>query len=68
MQGLKSAILASFQTGLGWSCTVSVARPSRIPHRISFFFALDTNEFLAMLKGKIRVTPFLKVQSGKITV
>ena len=25
-------------------------------------------EFLAMLEGKIRETPFFKVQSGKITV
>ena len=25
MQGLKSAILAIFQTGLGWQCTVSAA-------------------------------------------
>ena len=28
------------------------------------FFALGANEFLAMLEGKIRETPFLKVQSG----
>ena len=26
---------------------------------------MGANEFLAMLEGKIRVTPFLKVQSGK---
>ena len=46
-----------------------VVRPSRIPHRISkILFALSADELLAMLEGKIRVTPFLKVQSGKITV
>ena len=44
-------------------------RPSRIPHRISkIIFALGADEFLAMLEGKIRVTPFLKFQSGRITV
>ena len=43
-----------------------LVQPSRIPHRISKnIFALGANEFLAMLEGKIRVTPFLKVQSGK---
>ena len=44
-------------------------RPSRIPHRISkIIFALDADEFLAMLEGKIREAPFFKVQSGKISV
>ena len=44
-------------------------QPSRIPHRISKnLFALGSDKFLAMLEGKIRVTPFFKVQSGKITV
>jgi hypothetical protein len=67
MQGSKSAILAIFQTGMGWPCTVSAAL--RIPHRISKkFFALGANEFLAILEGKIRATPFFKVQSGKIAV
>ena len=42
---------------------------SIIPHRISkILFALGADELLAMLEGKIRVTPFFKVQSGKITV
>jgi hypothetical protein len=46
-----------------------LVRPSRIPHRISkIIFALGDNEFLAMLEGKIGVTPFFKVHSGKITV
>ena len=32
-----------------------LARPSRIPHRISkIIFALGADEFLAMLEGKIR--------------
>ena len=32
---------------------------SRIPHRISkILFALGADEFLAMLKGKIREAPF----------
>ena len=38
-----------------------LVRPSRIPHRISkILFALGANEFLAMLEGKIRETPFFK--------
>jgi hypothetical protein len=59
MQGLKSAILAIFQTGPdGRSLLV---RPSRIPHRISkIIFAIGADEFLAMLEGKIRVTPFFE--------
>ena len=53
MQGLKNAILAIFQTG-----RALLVRPSRIPHRISkILFALGADEFLAMLKGKIRETP-----------
>ena len=36
-----------------------LVRPSRIPHRISkILFALDANEFLPMIEGKIRATPF----------
>ena len=56
-----------FQTGLGWPCTVSVAleNPSKDFKNI---FALGTIEFLAMLEGKIRETPFLKVQSGNTTM
>ena len=46
-----------------------LVRPSRIHHRISkILFVLGSYEFLAMLEGKIGVTPFFKVQSGKITV
>ena len=44
-------------------------RPSRIPRRIpKIIFALGADECLAMLKGKIRVTHFFKVQSGEIAV
>ena len=42
--------------------------PSRIPQINSIFFALGADEFLAMLEGKIRLTPFFKVQYGKILV
>ena len=31
-------------------------------------FAFGSYEFLVMLEGKIRETPFFKVQSGKMTV
>ena len=50
---LKSAILAIFHTGPGWLCTVNAAlKISKI------IFTLGVDEFLAMLEGKIRVTPF----------
>ena len=46
-----------------------LVRPSKIPYRISkFIFVLGFYEFLAMLEGKIRETPFFKVQYGKMTV
>ena len=53
---LKSAILAVFQTGPGWPCTVSAAlmNPSQ---DFKILFGLGADEFLAMLEGKIRVTP-----------
>jgi hypothetical protein len=38
-----------------------IVRPSRIPHRISkILFVLGFYEFLVMLEGKIRETPFFK--------
>ena len=60
MKGLKSAILAIFQNGLGWPCTVR-----RILHRD---FVLGSYESLERLEGKSREGQFFKVQSGKITV
>jgi hypothetical protein len=64
-----SAILAILQTELGWPCTVSVAlNNSSQDFKNSFFFALGADKFLAMLEGKFILTPFFKVQSGKITV
>ena len=40
---------------------VLIVRPSRIPHRISkILFVLDSHEFLVMLEGKIRETPFFQ--------
>ena len=67
MDGSKSAILAIFQTGPGWLSLL--VRPSRIPHRTSkILFAFGADEFLAMLKHKIKEAPFFKVRSGKITV
>ena len=42
---------------------------SIIPHRIAkILFVLGFYEFLAMLEGKRRMTPFFKVQFSKITV
>ena len=56
MHGSKSAILAMFQTGPGWPCTVSAALKN--PHRMSkILFALGADEFPAMLEGKIREAP-----------
>ena len=58
MQGLKSAILAIFQTGPGWPCPVSTALKNTC--WITKLFALGSYEFLAMLEGKIRKGPFFK--------
>ena len=57
MQGLRRAILAIFQTGPGWPCTVSAAlkNPSQ---DLEILFALGADEFLAMLEDKIREAPF----------
>ena len=59
MHGSKSAILAIFQTGPGWLCTVSAAlkNPSQ---DLKILFALGADEFLAMLEGKVREAPFFK--------
>ena len=50
--GVKSAILAIFQTGPGWPCPVSTAVKN--PSLDFIFFALDSYEFLAMLEDKNR--------------
>ena len=57
MQGLKSAILAFFQTGPGWPCTVSAAlkNPSQ---DFKNSFCIGADEFLVMLEGEIREAPF----------
>ena len=67
MQGLKSAILAIFQNGLGWLCHVSAAlkNPSQ---EIKNYFCFGCRLSLERLKGKTRRAHFSKVQSGKITV
>ena len=66
MQELKSAILAIFQTGPEWPCPISMAlnNPSK-DFKKKFLFCF---EFLAMLEGKFRSSPFLGVQYCKMTV
>ena len=56
--GIQSAILAIFQTGPGWPCTVSAAlkNPSQ---DFKILFALSADKLLAMLEGKIREGLFL---------
>ena len=60
MHASKSVVLAIFQIGLGWPCTVSAAlnNPSQ---DFKNLFALGADEFLAMLKGKIGEAQFFKV-------
>jgi hypothetical protein len=58
MQGLKSIILAIFQKGPRESLTGFQ----------KFFLFLDSYEFLAMLEGKLGVSPFVRIQYCKITV
>ena len=57
MHGSKSAILAIFQTGPGWPCTVSAAlkNPSQ---DFKIIFALGADESLAMLEDRIREALF----------
>ena len=58
MHRSKSAILAIFQTGPEWPCTVSAAlkNPSQ---DFKNSFCIGADEFLAMLEeGKIREAPF----------
>jgi hypothetical protein len=59
LQGLKSAILAIFQTVQCWDGRALLVWPSRIPRWISKnIFALGSYEFLAMLAGKTRKSLF----------
>ena len=68
MQGLKSAILAIFQNGLGWLCSVSATlkNPSQ-EFKNSFCFGC---RLIPRKTGKAKLerAHFSKVQSGKITV
>ena len=65
MQGLKSAILEIFQAWPEWPFSVSTAFKNWIS---KILLVLGSYEFLVMLEGNIRETPFFKVQSGKITM
>ena len=58
MEGLKSAILAIFQKGPGWPWPVSAALKNPSQDLQKTHFVLGSYEFLAMLEGKIRVSPF----------
>ena len=66
MHGLKSAILAVFQKGLGWLCPVSAAlkNPSQ-QFKNSFYFGC---RIIPRKTVKLERARFSKVQSGKITV
>ena len=54
MHGSKSAILAIFQEGPGWPCPDSAALKNHSQE------SLGADEFLVMLEGKIRETPFFQ--------
>ena len=62
MQGLKSAILAIFQNGLGWLCPFSAAPKNPLP-----LFWVPITPYKDW-KVKLERAYFSKVQSGKITV
>ena len=58
-----------YYDGLQPKMSMSVVRPSRIPHRNQkIIFVSGSYESLERLKGKIGEAPFSKVQSGKKTV
>ena len=57
MHGLKSAILAIFQRGLGWPCPASMALKNPLLGFKHSFWG-GSYEFLAMLKGKVRKSSF----------
>ena len=75
MQGLKIAILAIFQTGLGWRCPFSAALKNPLLDSKNHFCIA----FLAMLEGKtgksqsnwkswVEKAYSFRVQSSKITL
>ena len=70
MQGLKSAILAIFQSGLGWLCPVSpvLNNPSQELKKYFWFGCLLSINPYKVWNAKLERPHFLKVQSGKITV
>ena len=57
MQGLKIAILAIFQTGPGWPCTVSAAlkNPSQISKIIFALGSYELKLFQNMFVQKVEV-------------
>ena len=59
----KSAILAIFQTGPEWLCTVSAAlkNPSQ---DFKILFASSADESIGIQEGKIREAPFFKGSIG----
>ena len=69
LEGLKSAILANFQSGLGWPCPVSTGHQESLEGIQKNLFVLGFYEFLERLEGKTGEGPiFFKIQSCKITV
>ena len=50
MQGLKSAILAIFQNGLGWLCPVSAALKNPSQEFKNYFFVSGANESIERLE------------------
>ena len=61
MHGLKSAILANFQKGLGWPFLL--VRPSKTHHSISkILFVFGADEYIERLEVKIRKRLFFYVK------
>ena len=61
MHGLKSAILAIFQRGLGWPCPVSAALKNASWH-LKNSLRFGANECLDRMEGKIRKCLFFHVK------
>ena len=68
MQGLKIAILAILQNGLGWLCFVSAALQESLKEIQKFFLFWVPITPYKDWKVKLERAHFSKVQSGKITV